>query len=83
MPCIILAITEKECNFTRFFNVYNYGTQLRKLQIPRSLRQESKVGSWSFLALHINFCPGWKAYFTSRSEGNKNELRTKYNFTKY
>jgi len=32
---------------------------------------------------HINFCPGWKAYFTSQSEEKKSELRAKYNFTKY
>lgn len=31
----------------------------------------------------INFCPGWKAYFTSRDEEKKAELRAKYNFQKY
>ena len=31
----------------------------------------------------INFCPGWKGYFTSQSEEKKVELRTKYNFAKY
>ena len=28
---------------------------------------------------HINFCPGWKGYFTSLSEEQKKELRAKYN----
>ena len=32
---------------------------------------------------HINFCPGWKGYFTSQSEEKKAELRAKYNFQKY
>jgi len=32
---------------------------------------------------HINFCPGWKAYFTSLSDEQKVELRKKYNFNKY
>ena len=36
-----------------------------------------------FWRWHINFCPGWKAYFTNLSEENKAELREKYNFTKY
>ena len=36
-----------------------------------------------FWRWHINFCPGWKGYFTSQSEEEKAELREKYNFTKY
>lgn len=32
---------------------------------------------------HINFCPGWKGYFTSLSDEKKAELREKYNFSKY
>ncbi|MCR5408873.1 MAG: hypothetical protein K6E61_07215 [Bacteroidales bacterium] len=32
---------------------------------------------------HINFCPGWKAYFTHQSEAAKAELRKKYDFKKY
>jgi len=32
---------------------------------------------------HINFCPGWKGYFTSQSDEKKAELREKYNFHKY
>ena len=31
----------------------------------------------------INFCPGWKAYFTNQDEAVKTELREKYNFQKY
>ena len=36
-----------------------------------------------FWRWHINFCPGWKAYFTSLDEEKKSELRKKYQFTKY
>ncbi|MBR4553685.1 MAG: hypothetical protein IKO20_08230 [Bacteroidaceae bacterium] len=32
---------------------------------------------------HINFCPGWKAYFTSQFDEKKEELRRRYAFTKY
>ena len=32
---------------------------------------------------HINFCPGWKAYFKSLGEEEKNNLREKYSFDKY
>ncbi|MCK9160216.1 MAG: hypothetical protein WCR45_07090 [Bacteroidaceae bacterium] len=32
---------------------------------------------------HINFCPGWKAYFASCSPEEQEELRKKYNFKKY
>ena len=32
---------------------------------------------------HINFCPGWKAYFTHQDEKTKAELRGQYNFHKY
>ena len=32
---------------------------------------------------HINFCPGWKNYFTHQDEGTKLALREKYNFKKY
>ncbi|MBQ7856084.1 MAG: hypothetical protein IJ348_03070 [Alistipes sp.] len=32
---------------------------------------------------HINFCPGWKAYFLSLSEQEREALRQRYTFTKY
>ncbi len=31
-----------------------------------------------FWRWHINFCPGWKKYFSSLAEEKKNELRVKY-----
>ena len=36
-----------------------------------------------FWRFHINFCPGWKAYFTHQDEKTKAELRGQYNFHKY
>lgn len=36
-----------------------------------------------FWRWHINFCPGWKGYFTSLPEEEKDALRQKYNFDKY
>ena len=36
-----------------------------------------------FWRWHINFCPGWKAYFTSLDDEHKEALRIKYNFKKY
>ena len=36
-----------------------------------------------FWRWHINYCPGWKAYFTNLDEEKKSELRKKYQFTKY
>jgi len=35
---------------------------------------------WRF---HINFCPGWKVYFTSLPPKEKSQLAEKYKFTKY
>lgn len=43
---------------------------------PRSL-----VGR--FWRWHINFCPGWKSYFTNQSQERQAELRKQYNFTRY
>ncbi|MCS2890264.1 hypothetical protein NXY11_23290 [Parabacteroides faecis] len=36
-----------------------------------------------FWRWHIDFCPGWKAYFTSLNIEEQQTLRDKYNFTKY
>ena len=36
-----------------------------------------------FWRWHINFCPGWKAYFSSLSTIDKETLRDKYKFEKY
>ncbi len=51
------------------------------LRAKHDARPTSFVGR--FWRWHINFCPGWKAYFNSLPDGEKEEIRQKYNFTKY
>ena len=51
-----------------------------KLRTNYDQKPNSFLGK--FWRWHINFCPGWKAYFTSLSEEKKAELRNKYTFTK-
>lgn len=36
-----------------------------------------------FWRWHIGFCPGWKQYFASIPEEEKETLRVKYDFHKY
>ncbi len=36
-----------------------------------------------FWRWHINFCPGWKAYFMQLPDEKKTALREKYKFVKY
>ena len=36
-----------------------------------------------FWRWHINFCPGWKAYFLSLPAEEQQVLRQQYQFTKY
>jgi hypothetical protein len=36
-----------------------------------------------FWRWHINFCPGWKKYFTSLPAAEKAKVAEKYNFRKY
>lgn len=36
-----------------------------------------------FWRWHINFCPGWKNYFTHQDAETQAALREKYNFKKY
>lgn len=36
-----------------------------------------------FWRWHINFCPGWKAYFTSLTPEDQTGLRDRYGFEKY
>ncbi|MBP3785518.1 MAG: hypothetical protein J6I32_02730 [Bacteroidaceae bacterium] len=36
-----------------------------------------------FWRWHINFCPGWKSYFTSLPREEREALRQKYGFEKY
>jgi hypothetical protein len=44
-------------------------------------KPKSTIGR--FWRWHIDFCPGWKAYFTSLPAEKQEELRSKYQFNKY
>ena len=44
-------------------------------------KPDSMLGK--FWRWHINFCPGWRSYFTRQSDEKKVELREKYDFKKY
>lgn len=43
---------------------------------PKSLL--GRIWRW-----HINFCPGWKVYFTSLSSEEKAKIAEQYQFGKY
>ena len=52
-----------------------------------SLRQKYETNPKSligrFWRWHIGFCLGWKQYFASLPEDEKEDLRVKYDFNKY
>lgn len=52
---------------------------------PMRKKYEEKPKSFvgRFWRWHINFCPGWKGYFNSLTEAEREELRGKYNFNNY
>ena len=52
-----------------------------KLRAHHDKNPKSLMGR--FWRWHINFCPGWKAYFTSLAPDRQVALREKYNFKKY
>ena len=44
--------------------------------------QKPKSFLGRFWRWHINFCPGWKKYFSSLDDEEKQTLTAKYNLTK-
>ena len=52
---------------------------------PMRAKHDAKPTSFvgRFWRWHINFCPGWKSYFNSLSDVDKEDIRQKYNFKKY
>lgn len=58
-----------------------YPCETCKLRANYEKNPKSLLGR--FWHWHISFCPGWKAYFQSRTDSEKAELRSKYNFSKY
>jgi hypothetical protein len=57
-------------------NCANCGFRARYDNNPKSLL--GRLWRW-----HINFCPGWKGYFTSLSPKEKGKLAEQYRFRKY
>lgn len=51
-----------------------------KIRVHYDTKPKSLMGR--FWRWHINFCPGWKNYFTSQAPEKQAELREKYQFTK-
>ena len=52
-----------------------------KFRAHYDVKPKSALGR--FWRWHINFCPGWKAYFTSLTPERQEELRKQYDFKKY
>ncbi len=79
-----MAISKKGSNFTQYFKIsfiMAHTCENCKFRAHYDKKPNSLLGR--FWRWHINFCPGWKGYFTSQSEEKKAELREKYNFKNY
>lgn len=52
---------------------------------PMRVKFDQKPQSFAgkFWRWHINFCPGWKAYFLSLPAEKQSAIRHQYHFTKY
>ncbi len=57
--------------------------QCENCKLRANYEKNPKSFMGRFWRWHINFCPGWKAYFNSLNETEKSALREKYQFTKY
>ena len=57
-------------------NCANCGFRAKYDDNPKSLL--GRIWRW-----HINFCPGWKGYFTALPAEEKAKLAETYNFKKY
>jgi hypothetical protein len=52
-----------------------------KLRAKYDSKPKSLAGR--FWRWHINFCPGWKKYFTGLTMEEKERVADQYNFRKY
>lgn len=57
-----------------------YACENCKLRAHYDKNPRSLMGR--FWRWHINFCPGWKAFYASLPEERKAEMRSKYNLKK-
>ena len=53
------------------------------MSVAAKIRPQPQIAARALLALAYKFCPGWKAYFLSLHEQQKQALRLKYQFRKY
>ena len=58
-----------------------YPCETCKLRAHYDRNPKSLIGR--FWRWHINFCPGWKEYFTHQDPEVQAELRERYGFEKY
>ncbi len=65
------------------FIMANKTYQCENCKLRANYEKNPKSLLGRFWRWHINFCPGWKAYFTSQDAETKQALRGKYNFQKY
>ena len=74
------------CNSGEFFvNLRKacYLTPCENCKFRASYDKNPKSAKGRFWRWHINWCPGWKNFFTHQDEETKAALREKYSFTKY
>lgn len=57
--------------------------QCENCKLRANFEKNPKSFMGRFWRWHINFCPGWKAFFLSLDAESQQALRDKYNFTKY
>ena len=51
------------------------------LRAKHDAKPKSLLGR--FWRWHINFCPGWRDYYTSLEPAERKAVSEQYNFTKY
>ena len=81
LPIISVKLLSLQPTLQYFKKIMAHNCENCKFRAHYDKKPNSMLGK--FWRWHINFCPGWKGYFTSQSEEKKAELREKYNFTKY
>ena len=74
-----ILIFESKPSFQRF--MAQYPCESCKFRAHYDKNPKSVLGR--FWRWHINFCPGFKAYFTHQDEESQTILREKYDFHKY
>lgn len=74
---------KKQIQTTKINDMANNSKPCENCKLRANFEKNPKSLLGRFWRWHINFCPGWKGYFTSLDETEKQALREKYNFDKY